>query len=79
MKTDKNMSTATNPDVRYTMDSVRTIEVIKDQIGDILQGLATERAVKEGRRLVTAEDVAKCVRDALRESLEQFTPKKAES
>jgi len=33
MTTDKNMLTATNTDVRYTMDSVRAIESIKDHVG----------------------------------------------
>lgn len=72
MTPDETMSTATNPNLRYTMDSVRAIEAIKEQIGNILRYRATEKALHEDRELVTGDDVLGSVAESLRDALKNL-------
>lgn len=51
------MFTAKKPDLLYAMDALEAIESVKVQIGTALRQLATEQAVRDGRILVTYEDV----------------------
>jgi hypothetical protein len=75
MKPEIPMSATTNPNIRYTMDSVRAMEAVKEQIGGVLRDRATERALHHDRDLVTAEDVFESTHDTLRIILEALAQK----
>jgi histone H3/H4 len=63
---------SSDDELRYSMDSLRAVDLVKEEIGEALNRLATQRAVSEGRSLVTADDVVESIPGAFRELQEEF-------
>ena len=62
------------PKLRYAPDSIRAIDLVKDRVGEILDHLARRRVLIHGRDVVTADDVVRCIGDALRKVIEETDP-----
>jgi hypothetical protein len=78
MSSERTMSATTNPNVRYSMESVRAIEMIQEQIGERLRQRATERALSQGRDLVSFDDVVESILETLKLVLEAQAQQKPE-
>jgi histone H3/H4 len=57
----------TPDDLRYSMDSIRALEELCFHLRAILRERAAEKTLREGRTIVTGEDVFAVVGDVLRE------------
>jgi hypothetical protein len=73
MNPGKPMATAAEPeaDLRYTLESLKTIEVVKERAGQILRERAKERALSQHRDRITTDDVLNSIADSLRQTIDE--------
>lgn len=73
MKAGEPMSTGPEADLRYTLESIETIEVVKERAGHILRERARELARSQHRARITTDDVLNSVADALKQTIDEVS------
>jgi len=73
MKPGKPMATAVGAeiDLRYSIESLETIEVVKERAGQILRERATDLARSQHRDRITTDDVLNSIADALTQTIDE--------
>lgn len=72
----RNMDTIQN-NIRFSIDSLEARDELRDLFFDILRSMAIERAMQEGRHIVTEEDFFECFDDAIQLATSEFRDRRS--